>query len=194
MRTVTATSIRPRRASQNRVLGRTNQFLALAVAFLVYAWPAAAIELPPVVEEYRLLARSWTLEGPSGQDDRFVLAVMHKGRSYRWPVEPGWIAQSLQGNNVKDKDVTELLMNHIKQTNASSGDLMFKLASLRDRGELFVRSFKLFDAADSYQRASQLGSPILNMDANEVHQLGIARYTKEVNRTTDIDWLKIERR
>src|SRR5262249_36268052 len=88
-----------------------------------------AVDLPPVVDEYRLLADHWAVRDPLGADPRYCLEVKHDGGQYSWPIEPGWIAQSVKGNGVSDQDVPGVALAHMKEIQRSSGYLMFKVAS-----------------------------------------------------------------
>jgi hypothetical protein len=155
---------------------------------------SSAVDLPPVVEEYRLLAQSWMLQPPLENEKRYLLVVQHGRKSYAWPLEPGFIAQSLRGNNVPDAEISALTEQHIAQLRATTGDVMLKLASFQEGGELFVRSLKLFNIAESFQRARQFGSPILNIEAAEVRQFTLAQYSQGISQASDSDWKRLSHR
>jgi hypothetical protein len=167
--------------------------ILLSLLFLSTA-NSLAVELPPVVEEYRLLAQAWTLQPPSEHEKRYVLVVQRGRKSYAWPLEPGFIAQSLRGNSVPDAEVPALTEQHMAQLRATTGDVMLKLASFEEGGELFVRSVKLFNIAESFERARQFGSPILNAEAAEIRQLTLSQYSERIAKSSDSDWKRLQHR
>ena len=200
--------------------------LSLYLALVLWDWPSClqseAHYLPPVVEEYRLLANDWTLRkeatnaaSPNASDDvssktsdrqvgermsqesdssPYVLLVKWKKRLYRFPIKNGFIAQSVAGNDVSDKDINGLAVQHIEDTNSHRGILIFKIASLQDKGPLFVRSLKIFDEDESFQKACKLGSPVLQMDAVDVIKLGRSGYIQRVVDVTARDWSTVSKR
>lgn len=166
----------------------------LLALFCLSTAGCVALDLPPVVEEYRLLAQSWTLQPPEGNEKRYVLVVQRGRKSYAWPLEPGFIAQSMHGNNVADAEIPTLNQQCITQLRATAGDVMLKLASFQEGGELFVRSAKLFNPADSFERARQFGSPILNIEAADVRQFSLSQYSEHITHASDADWKRLEHR
>lgn len=153
-------------------------------------------DLPPVVDEYRLLSSDWEVRSSSGPQpgETYFLQANHNGKTFQWKIEPGFVAQSLRGNAVQSDQVDGLTISHIQKMIGKTGGLMFKVASLTPGGPLFVRSMKLFDAHDSFERATKLGSPILNLESGEVRKIGFAEYEKRVAATAEKDWKQVETR
>ena len=131
---------------------------------------------------------------PESDSSQYVLLVKWKKKLYRFPIKNGFIAQSVAGNDVSDKDVTGLAIRHIEDTSSHGGILIFKIASLQDKGPLFVRSLKIFDEDESFQKACKLGSPVLQMDAGDVIKLGRSGYIQRVVDVTDRDWSTVSKR
>lgn len=193
MRQIFRVLARERRGHSSRFASAATLPCLLSIALGAAAW---AHYLPPVVEEYRLLSPQWQLckpnsAAPAGE---YELVAQWRGRCYRFPVKDGFIAQSVRGNDLNEKDVPAVALAHIEETEGKSGILIFKVASLTEKGQLFVRSFKIFDAGVSFARACKLGSPILGIDGPEVVKLGCARYTDRVVELTGRDWQQVEKR
>jgi len=150
--------------------------------------PSQALDLPAVVDEYRLLVKEWELRPPVPKEPRYQLVV--RGNSF--PIEPKFIAQSVRGNSVLASDVDSVFSRQLKEVMEAKGTIMLKVASLEANGPLFVRSLKLFDFEDSYQRALNYGSPILNLEAADVRKLSFGNYSESIERLSDKEWRRLE--
>jgi hypothetical protein len=175
------------------------KLLYLLVSITLFASlhaPANAHDLPPVVDEFRLIAQDWSVstDPKAPPNPGYMLIVNRDGASYTFPIELGFIAQSVAGNGVAEQDVEKTALGHIQEMAQAKGILIFKVASLTANGDLFVRSFKIFDIEDSFHKACQLGSPILNRDNREVAKMGLSRYRRGVEAVTDADWVQVQRR
>jgi hypothetical protein len=160
----------------------------------LYAASASTVgkTLPAVVEEFRLLTERWKLLPPSQAEPRYTLVLDRGGDERTFPIEPAFIAQSLRGNQVDESEVASLVRNYVEQTEARRrGMLMVKLAALRPTSPIFVRSFKIFDVAASFDRASRLGSPVLNLEAADVKELGMKGYSRQINEMTAAEWQRL---
>lgn len=172
--------------------------------------PIAAQSLPPppaVLEEYRVVVPEWRIEtrtdqtatpsdNPSAIDSWVV--VSHNKRNYRWPIRNEFINRTFKHEVTAHGASSDLALvrEHIQSISDSqgTGPLILKLASTERSSPLFVMSLKVFDVEDSYNKADKLGSPILNMDADEVKRLGLSKYRAQIEKVSAESWREIERR
>jgi hypothetical protein len=159
----------------------------------------ARFDLPPVVDEYRVLADTWQIQVADDKpmQNGLSLVVRHNHKSYTWPIEFRYVSDAFSEGKVDDDAEAErLVLQHIKITEADKdkGPLVIKIAAWKKGGELFVRSFKIFDVDQSFRIARRFGSPMLNMDVTEIQRIDLEKYRKKISEVTDKDWTLVEHR
>jgi len=175
-----------------------NVTLTLLFLVLLTAPASARFDLPPVIDEYRVLADTWQIQMAEDMpvERSLSLVVRHRDKSYTWPIEFKYVSDSFDGKIDDDAAAEQFVLQHIKTTQAEKGKgpLVIKIAAWKKGGELFVRSFKIFDVDQSFERARKFGSPMLNMDAIEIQKMDLKRYRKKIVEATDRDWSLVEHR
>lgn len=173
-------------------------FGSLLCVLALVTTASARFMLPPVVDEYRVLADTWQIQMAEGapMESGLSLVVQHKGNTYTWPIEFKWVTDSLDGKIDDDAGAEQFMLKHIKVTEGdkAKGPLVIKVAALKSGGALFVRSFKIFDLDQSFVRACKFGSPMLNMDTTQIRKMDLKKYRKKIYEVTDKDWALVESR
>ncbi|HEY9717947.1 MAG TPA: hypothetical protein V6C69_10790 [Trichormus sp.] len=170
------------------------------MALLALSPPAyARFDLPPVVDEYRVLADTWEVQVADDKpmQDGLSLVVRHNDKSYTWPIEFRYVSDAFSEGKVDDDaEAEKMVLQHIRITQADKdkGPLVIKIAAWKKGGKLFVRSFKVFDVDQSFRIARKFGSPMLNMDAIEIQKIDLKKYRKKITEVTDKDWTLVEQR
>lgn len=171
----------------------------ISVALLLISPAMARFDLLPVVDEYRVLADTWQVQMAEDKpmQNSLSIIVRHHNKSYKWPIQFRYVSDAFSEGKVDDDEAAEkFVLQHIKVTEASKekGPLVIKIASFEKGGDLFVRSFKIFDVEDSFKTARKYGSPMLEMDANEIQKMDLKAYRKKIIEVTNKDWAQIEHR
>jgi hypothetical protein len=172
----------------------------LGMALLALSPPAyARFDLPPVVDEYRVLADTWEVQVADDKpmQDGLSLVVRHNDKSYTWPIAFRYVSDAFSEGKVDDDaEAEKLVLQHIRitQGDKDKGPLVIKIAAWKKGGKLFVRSFKVFDVDQSFRIAKKFGSPMLNMDAIEIQKIDLKKYRKKITEVTDKDWTLVEQR
>ena len=149
--------------------------------------------LPKVAERFLVLTDKWKLEQLAGKSDYHINAV-HADKTNNWSVDIFRLAETIDSNSICTGKY-EADMKRYLDGLAPGGQVLIQLVSEKKGGKLVCSGIWHFDPVNSWKRASQEGSRLLGLSAEEVRKSGSADgYAKKVNQLSEKNWQKMSSR
>ncbi len=161
--------------------------LALVLFAILAVFPARAdYSLPPVEEQYFLIATRWELKTTQGREcltegnqkimvavASYALRVEHEGRSYEWPIDLFWLADRTDSDAICTGSYKERMTQYLDRVKQSrpGNPLVFELVRPKGSTDFIVAGLSS-DPAKHYESGCLAGSRTLGLSAEEVTALG----------------------
>jgi len=174
-----------------------------AILLVVYAGitiNGAAIAnyiLPRLAEDYSVIPDSWKLVKSSFLGDFDRLEVVHKGKTYAWPIDRFLLADRTDSNTICTGSYMSYTREYLITLSRSmqSAPLRVEVVAEKKGDPLKVAGVWLIDFKQSWDRATQQGSHLLNLSAEKVRALKSSEgYEKKAREFSEQQWDLVAKR
>jgi hypothetical protein len=153
--------------------------------------------LSPVAERFMVMPDSWTLQKSSPGGDFDKLHVTHKGKTYEWPIDLFLLADRTDSNTICTGSYKQFTKGYLESLSASKSNAPVRVEVITNKtGEpLRVAGVWSVDFKESWNRAIQQGSRVLNMSAEQVRAFKTPEmYEKRIRQQSEDQWNLVDKR